>query len=236
MSKLEPELLAAFAQEFRQGAERLAVATEMASANRLLANLRPMVEAAGLPALHLPLETATAAVEAGDFAALAAAAARMGTALDEALSPDAPPDAAPARRRVLVVDDSPTMRRLLRTTMEQDAAFEVIGEAADGAEALARAAASAPDLILLDIEMPGMDGIAMLRRWALEGSGAVLVVSSAAAPGSARTGEVRRLGAAGVTGKPSGALSPDLEVRRGAALRAAARRALNLPPGGDAGA
>jgi chemotaxis response regulator CheB len=130
--------------------------------------------------------------------------------------------------RVLLVDDSAMMRRLLRESLAPDRCFEVVGEAADGAEALALCAELAPDLVLLDIEMPRMDGVAMLKRWTLEGSGAVVVVSSATPPGSALAREVRRLGAAGVVGKPSGALSPDLAVRRGAALRAAARRAGGL--------
>ena len=92
MSQSDAELLATVAQELRQGTERLAVATEVPASNRLCANLRHPVEAVGLPALRPPLETATAAVEAGDFAALATAAARMGAALGEALSPVAAPD------------------------------------------------------------------------------------------------------------------------------------------------
>ena len=227
MTAPDPDLVAAFAEEYRAGAARLAAATDLPAAGRVIANLRAMVEAVGISALLPPLDTAAEAVAAGDADALHAAAAAMGGALDAALAPPAPPPA--ARVRTLVVDDSPTMRRLLRQILAADPAFEVVAEAADGAEAIARSAETAPDLVLLDIEMPGMDGVTMLRHWALEGRGAVLVVSSATPPGSALAREVRRLGAAGVTGKPSGALSADMAERRGAALISAARRAAGLP-------
>lgn len=229
MTAPDPDLVAAFAEEYRSGAARLAAATDLPAAGRVIANLRAMVEAVGIAALLPPLDTAADAVAAGDADALHAAAAAMGGALDAALAPPAPPPA--ARVRTLVVDDSPTMRRLLRQILAADAAFEVVAEAADGAEAIARSAETAPDLVLLDIEMPGMDGVTMLRHWALNGRGAVLVVSSATPPGSALAREVRRLGAAGVTGKPSGALSADMAERRGAALISAARRAAGLPQG-----
>ena len=74
---------------------------------------------------------------------------------------------------------------------------------------------------------PVLDGIGMLRRWALEGRGAVVVVSSAARPAEAMAVEARRLGVAAIVGKPSGALSLDI-AERGAALLLAARRAVGL--------
>ncbi len=221
MTRPDAELLAAFETEFRDGAARLAEASDGAAAARLVANLRAMAEATGLPGLLVPCDAAAAAAEPFDPGALRAAAEAMQVALATAMSPE-------PTLRVLLVDDSAMMRRLLRESLAPDRCFEVVGEAADGAEALALCAELAPDLVLLDIEMPRMDGVAMLKRWTLEGSGAVVVVSSATPPGSALAREVRRLGAAGVVGKPSGALSPDLAVRRGAALRAAARRAGGL--------
>lgn len=144
------------------------------------------------------------------------------------LSPPPPAHDGP-RRRVLVVDDSPMMRRLVKEVLAADPAFELVGEAADGRAALAAIAALRPDLILLDIEMPELDGIGVLRHWTLRGVGAVVVVSSAVTPGSATAVEARRLGAAGIVAKPSGALSPDLRERQGAMLRRVARRAAGLP-------
>ena len=63
---------------------------------------------------------------------------------------------------VLVADDEPTTRQLTRVALEQ-AGFSVV-EAGDGAEAIAAYERSAPDLILLDVEMPGMDGITVCRK------------------------------------------------------------------------
>jgi two-component system chemotaxis response regulator CheB len=69
-----------------------------------------------------------------------------------------------ARIRVLVVDDSVVIRRLVTQALSEDAALEVIGAASNGKIALDRIAQLNPDVITLDIEMPEMDGIALLRR------------------------------------------------------------------------
>ncbi|NTU84613.1 MAG: chemotaxis-specific protein-glutamate methyltransferase CheB [Chloroflexales bacterium] len=61
--------------------------------------------------------------------------------------------------RILVVDDSALMRRLLRELLESDPQVRVVGEAADGREALARVAELRPDLVTLDVRMPVMDGL-----------------------------------------------------------------------------
>ncbi len=90
-------------------------------------------------------------------------------------------DRAPGRDpvRVLLVDDHQVVRRGLRTFLEVQSDIEVVGEAADGEEGVRRAAALDPDVVLLDIRMPGTDGIAALRRLRDEGCRArVLVVTS----------------------------------------------------------
>jgi CheY-like chemotaxis protein len=69
----------------------------------------------------------------------------------------------PSRRvRVGIVDDSPEIRALLRSFLEADGRFEVVGEAADGKEAIRLAATSLADLLILDHQMPGMTGVAAL--------------------------------------------------------------------------
>jgi two-component system NarL family response regulator len=60
---------------------------------------------------------------------------------------------------VLLVDDHPLMRRLLRRAIEGQPTLRVLGEAADGAQALVLAHALAPDLVVLDLAMPELDGI-----------------------------------------------------------------------------
>jgi len=64
--------------------------------------------------------------------------------------------------RILIVDDSAVMRSLLRSVVSADPALEVAGTAADGASALEDISSTAPDLILLDVEMPNLDGLATL--------------------------------------------------------------------------
>jgi len=101
----------------------------------------------------------------------------------------------------------------------------VVGEAMDGAAGLAAQAELRPDLTLLDLEMPVLDGLGFLAEWAVSGHGQVVVVSSAAHPGSAAALEVLRRGAFAAVAKPSGALSPDLAERSGAEILATIREA-----------
>jgi DNA-binding NarL/FixJ family response regulator len=76
------------------------------------------------------------------------------------------------RIRVLVVDDDDLMRAGLRMVLSSDEGLELVGEAADGREAVSQARAAVPDVVLMDVRMPGMDGI--------EATGELL----AAAPGA----------------------------------------------------
>lgn len=65
--------------------------------------------------------------------------------------------------RVLLVDDQPLFRRAIATLIEEQPEFTVVGEAADGLEAIEKAQALNPDLIVMDIEMPVMNGIEAVR-------------------------------------------------------------------------
>lgn len=81
--------------------------------------------------------------------------------------------------RVLLVDDHQVVRRGLRTFLEVQEDIEVVGEAADGDEGVAAAEELRPDVVLMDVKMPGTDGIEALRRLReLQNPARVLVVTS----------------------------------------------------------
>ncbi|MBP0446088.1 response regulator [Roseomonas sp. SSH11] len=236
---LDAELLSFFLPEWEAEAARLAAGGDEAAQRRSLDALRGLASGAEIESLRGALRALDPLPDPFDAAATAAALSAHARAVVAAgrdlpfTEPSAPADGRDAVR-TLVVDDSAMMRRLVRESLAADPAFAVVAEAADGREALERIAGQSPELILLDIEMPVLDGLGVLREWALSGTGAVVVVSSAAVPGGEVATEARRLGASAVVGKPSGAFSPDLGERQGEAIRRAARRAVGLPPHGGA--
>jgi DNA-binding NarL/FixJ family response regulator len=66
--------------------------------------------------------------------------------------------------KLLIVDDHPVFRRGLRQIIEENKRFEIVGEAADGAVGLQMAAALVPDIIVLDVDMPHLNGLQMARE------------------------------------------------------------------------
>jgi len=112
--------------------------------------------------------------------------------------------------RVLVVDDSLFMRRMISEILAQDGEIEVVGAAHDGQQGLAMARQLKPDVITLDVEMPVMDGVAMLQRLMAEQPTPVVMVSSLTKEGAEITLRCLELGAIDFVTKPSGAISLDL--------------------------
>ena len=109
------------------------------------------------------------------------------------------------RTRILIVDDSAVMRSLLRTVVTSDATLEVAGTAADGASALDNLALNRPDLILLDVEMPVMDGLVTLRELHKRGHRMpVIMCSSLTQRGARVTIEALAAGASDYVTKPAG--------------------------------
>ncbi|MFC4056722.1 response regulator [Planomonospora corallina] len=78
--------------------------------------------------------------------------------------------------RLLIADDHPIVRDGIRGMFTGDPGFEVLGEAADGAQAVELARALDPDVILMDLRMPGMDGVAAIKELARTGIGARVLV------------------------------------------------------------
>jgi DNA-binding NarL/FixJ family response regulator len=78
--------------------------------------------------------------------------------------------------RLLIVDDHPVVRDGLRGMFAGDDRFEVCGEAADGTEALAVARAVRPDVVLMDLRMPGLDGVSTIRALREQGCTARVLV------------------------------------------------------------
>jgi two-component system chemotaxis response regulator CheB len=111
--------------------------------------------------------------------------------------------------RVLLVDDSVVIRKLLSDTLSADPALEVVGTASDGRIALAKIPVLAPDLITLDIEMPVMDGLETLvavRK--LYPKLPVIMFSTLTERGAAATLDALSLGASDYATKPSNTGSP----------------------------
>lgn len=80
--------------------------------------------------------------------------------------------------RVLLADDAAEIRQLLRLTLELDGRFEVVGEAEDGAEAIALTTARRPDVVILDVSMPVMDGLSAIPEIARTSPATKIIVLS----------------------------------------------------------
>jgi CheY-like chemotaxis protein len=89
-----------------------------------------------------------------------------GTPEDNAIirAGDSATDAPGSRKRILIADDHEMLRQGVRILLQTDAEFEICGEAVDGQEAVEKAAVLKPDLIILDINLPVMNGLAAVRQ------------------------------------------------------------------------
>ncbi len=109
--------------------------------------------------------------------------------------------------RVLVVDDSALMRKLIPQILARDPEIEVVGTAMDGAFGLKKIEELRPDVVTLDLEMPRMDGIETLRQIMRKHRVPVIVVSALTTEGAAATFKALALGALDFVAKPRDAAS-----------------------------
>ncbi len=136
----------------------------------------------------------------------------------------------PGAVTVLVVDDSPIVRRLVAAAFEDDAAFEVVGEAANGRQAVEQAVRLCPSLIVMDLEMPEMDGLAAIGEIMARAPTRILVMTCHATYRGQDAGrEARARGALEIipAGRRAGRLAG---ARPAAAARAAARHRAGAAP------
>lgn len=115
-----------------------------------------------------------------------------------------------AKARVLVVDDSAFMRKVISDMIAEDDAFEVIGTARDGLDALEKIKRLQPDVVTLDVEMPRKDGLETLREIMSTQPVPVIMLSSVTQSGAKATMEALALGAVDFVPKPSGSISLDI--------------------------
>ncbi len=118
------------------------------------------------------------------------------------------------RRRILIVEDSAVMRSLLRAVICSDSHLEVGGTAADGASALTFLSNERPDLVLLDVEMPVMDGLATLREMRSRGIRVPVIMCSTLTRSGARvTIDALASGASDYVAKPTGQAGREASIR-----------------------
>ncbi len=110
--------------------------------------------------------------------------------------------------RVLIVDDSPLMRALLQHRLEREPDITIAGTAAHAAEARQMIKALDPDVVTLDIEMPGMDGLSFLEKIMELRPTPVIIVSGATEAGATATARGLQLGAVGCIAKSQLRISP----------------------------
>ncbi len=116
--------------------------------------------------------------------------------------------------KVLVVDDSLVTRRLFSHLIESSDEFEFAGEAKDGLQAIEMVKQLSPDVVSMDIEMPGLDGIEATKRIMEVCPVPVVIVSSLYQPGETQLAmEVLAAGAVEIIPKPVGPGSPDYQKR-----------------------
>ncbi len=133
--------------------------------------------------------------------------------------------------RVLVIDDSALMRKLIPKILECDPSIEVVGTAMDGNFGLRKIKELAPDVVTLDLEMPGLNGLDTLKEIMRHSRVPVIVVSSHSTAGASVTLRALTLGAFDFVAKPTdvAARMPEIAGELSKKIRAAAHNNMVQP-------
>jgi two-component system, chemotaxis family, protein-glutamate methylesterase/glutaminase len=119
--------------------------------------------------------------------------------------------AAPKKFRVLVVDDSAFMCKVLESIFNADSQLQVVGRARDGREAISLSESLKPDVITMDLNMPHMDGLQATANIMSNNPRPIVVVSSESKEGASSTLKALELGAIDFVTKPSGGIDLDMQ-------------------------
>src|ERR1700704_1335501 len=119
--------------------------------------------------------------------------------------------AANKKFRVLIVDDSAFMRKVLEGIFNADDQLQVVGHAKDGREAVSLAESLKPDVITMDINMPHVDGLQATAEIMTTNPRPIVIVSSESKEGAASTLRALELGAIEFVGKPSSGIDLDMQ-------------------------
>jgi len=121
--------------------------------------------------------------------------------------------------RVLIVDDSTFMRKVLETILNSDDQLQVVGQAKDGREAITLAESLKPDVITMDINMPHVDGLQATAQIMTTNPRPIVIVSSESREGASSTLKALELGAIEFVAKPSSGIDLDMQSVREDLLR-----------------
>jgi two-component system, chemotaxis family, protein-glutamate methylesterase/glutaminase len=130
-----------------------------------------------------------------------------------------PPVTANKKFRVLIVDDSAFMRKVLETIISSDETLQVVGQAKDGREAVTLAESLKPDVITMDINMPHVDGLQATAQIMTTNPRPIVIVSSESREGADSTLKALELGAIDFVSKPSSGVDLDMQSVREDLLR-----------------
>jgi two-component system, chemotaxis family, protein-glutamate methylesterase/glutaminase len=130
-----------------------------------------------------------------------------------------PPVAAIKKFRVLIVDDSAFMRKVLENIISSDEMLQVVGQAKDGREAVTLAESLKPDVITMDINMPHVDGLQATAQIMTTNPRPIVIVSSESREGADSTLKALELGAIDFVPKPSSGIDLDMQSVREDLLR-----------------